>query len=57
MVPGARAGSEKLGPYNGKLTRFNQRLENKLSDKRMGFMFSLQTEENRKIGSKISPEF
>ena len=45
MVPGARAGSEKLGPYNGKLTRFNQRLENKLSDKRMGFMFSLQTEE------------
>lgn len=45
MVPGARAGSEKQGPYNGKLTRFNQRLENKLSDKRMGFMFSLLAEE------------
>lgn len=43
MVPGARG--EKQGPYNGKLTRFNQRLENKLSDKRMGFMFSLQAEE------------
>lgn len=45
MVPGARAGTEKQGPYNGKLTRFNQRLENKFSDKRMGFMFCLQAEE------------
>lgn len=45
MVPGAKPGSEKQGPYNGKLTRFNQRLENKLSDKRMGFMFSLQVDE------------
>ena len=47
MVPGARANTEKQGPYNGKLTRFNQRLENKLSDKRMGFMFSLNTEEKK----------
>ena len=45
MVPGAKAGTEKQGPYNGKLTRFNQRLENKFSDKRMGFMFCLQAEE------------
>lgn len=45
MVPGAKAGSEKQGPYFGKLTRFNQRLANKLSDKRMGFMFSLSAEE------------
>lgn len=43
MVAGAK--SEKQGPYYGKLTRFNQRLENKLSDKRMGFMFSLSAEE------------
>ena len=33
MVPGAKAGTEKQGPYFGKLTRFNQRLANKLSDK------------------------
>lgn len=45
MVPGAKAGTEKQGPYYGKLTRFNQRLANKLSDKRMGFMFSLSAEE------------
>lgn len=45
MVPGAKAGTEKQGPYFGKLTRFNQRLANKLSDKRMGFMFSLSAEE------------
>ena len=45
MVPGAKSGSEKQGPYFGKLTRFNQRLANKLSDKRMGFMFSLSAEE------------
>lgn len=45
MVPGAKSGTEKQGPYYGKLTRFNQRLANKLSDKRMGFMFSLSAEE------------
>ena len=45
MVPGAKSGSEKQGQYFGKLTRFNQRLANKLSDKRMGFMFSLSAEE------------
>lgn len=36
---------EKAGPFNGKLTRFNQRLENKMSDKRLGFMFSLTDDE------------
>ena len=45
MVPGAKAGSEKQGPFHGKLTRFIQRINNKLSDKRMGFMFSLSNEE------------
>ena len=43
MVPGKTG--EKQGPYFGKLTRFNQRLENKLQDKRMGFMFSISDEE------------
>ena len=45
MVPGAKAGTEKQGPFYGKLTRFIQRINNKLSDKRMGFMFSLSDEE------------
>ncbi|WP_277239881.1 ATP-binding protein [Merdimonas faecis] len=45
MVPGARG--DKAGPFNGKLTRFNQRLENKMSDKRVGFMFSLTDEEKK----------
>ena len=39
MVPGARGG-EKQGPFNGKLTRFIQRLETKQKDKRLNFMFS-----------------
>lgn len=45
MVPGVKPNTEKQGPYFGKLTRFNQRLANKLSDKRMGFMFGLTNEE------------
>lgn len=40
MVPGARAGTEKQGTYNGKLTRFIQRLQTKQNDKRLNFMFS-----------------
>jgi len=40
MVPGARVGTEKLGTYNGKLTRFIQRLQTKQNDKRLNFMFS-----------------
>lgn len=37
MVQGAR--SEKQGPFNGKLTRFIQRLNSKTSDKRLSFLF------------------
>lgn len=40
MVPGARG--EKQGPYNGKLTRFIQRLDTKQKDKRLNFMFSTE---------------
>lgn len=38
MVPGARG--EKMGDFNGKLSRMISRLENKISDRRLGFMFS-----------------
>ena len=40
MVPGARAGSEKQGDFFGKLARMISRLENKVSDRRLGFMFN-----------------
>lgn len=38
-IPGA-SGKDKNGEYNGKLTRFIQRLEAKASDKRLNFIFS-----------------
>lgn len=38
-VPGARAGTDKAGPFSGKLTRFILRLEAKINDRRLGFMF------------------
>jgi len=38
MVPGAR--SEKQGDFFGKLARMISRLENKISDRRLGFMFN-----------------
>lgn len=44
MVPGAKVGTEKQGPLNGKLTRFIQRLESKKSDKRLNFLFNESVE-------------
>lgn len=38
MVPGARG--EKQGPFHGTLTRFVQRLQSKIGDRRLGFLFS-----------------
>lgn len=43
MVAGARG--DKQGPFNGKLTRFIQRLEAKSQDKRLGFMFQISDDE------------
>ena len=40
MVAGAKAGTEKQGDFFGKLARMISRLENKISDRRLGFMFS-----------------
>lgn len=44
MVPGSN-GKEKQGPFNGKLTRFIQRLDAKSQDKRLGFLFQVSIEE------------
>lgn len=40
MVAGAKQGTEKQGDFFGKLSRMISRLENKISDRRLGFMFS-----------------
>lgn len=39
MVPGAKAGTEKQGPYFGKLSRLIGRLEAKRNDRRLAFLF------------------
>lgn len=39
------SGRPKQGTYHGKLTRFIQRLEAKKQDKRLGFLFGLETGE------------
>ena len=39
MVAGSRAGSEKQGPWFGKLTRFISRLDARTADRRYGFLF------------------
>lgn len=44
MVAGSTSAG-KQGPYNGKLTRFIQRLEAKCQDKRLGFLFQISEDE------------
>ncbi|EJF7710453.1 ATP-binding protein [Providencia sp. PROV230] len=39
QVDGAKAGTKKAGDFNGKLSRMISRLENKISDRRLGFLF------------------
>jgi uncharacterized protein len=39
-VEGARAGTEKQGPFYGKLTRLIARLRSRIEDRRNGFMFA-----------------
>lgn len=46
MQPGAKPGTEKAGDFNGKLSRFIARLENKISDKRLAFMMNPPPEVN-----------
>lgn len=44
MIPGARG--EKAGPLNGKLSNFISRLENKLNDRRLGFLLGREARQN-----------
>lgn len=45
MVPGARG--EKQGDFHGKLSRMIARLENKCTDRRLGFLFQIPDEANQ----------
>jgi uncharacterized protein len=44
MVAGAKANTEKQGDFHGKLSRMIARLENKLTDRRLGFLFKFPEE-------------
>ena len=44
MIPGAKAGTEKQGPFHGKLSRLVERLKNKQTDRRLGFLFQAPKE-------------
>jgi len=44
--PGARAGTDRKGEWNGKLTRFISRLRAKIEDRRYGFLFQPPGETN-----------
>ncbi len=46
MVPGAKAGTEKKGPFNGEFDRLLPRLISKVTDKRYGFLFQAPESEN-----------
>ncbi|HAR64122.1 MAG TPA: ATPase [Candidatus Margulisbacteria bacterium] len=46
MVPGAAAGKEKKGPFNGDFDRLLIRLDSKLNDRRYGFLFQAPATEN-----------
>jgi len=46
MVPGSN-NKDKQGPYHGKLTRLIGRLQNKQTDRRLGFLFSMPEEVNQ----------
>jgi DNA helicase HerA-like ATPase len=46
MQPGAKAGTEKKGDFNGQFSRLLVRLESKLSDRRYGFLFQAPADEH-----------
>jgi len=46
MVPGAKANTEKKGPFNGEFDRLIPRLNSKVTDKRYGFLFQAPVSAN-----------
>jgi energy-coupling factor transporter ATP-binding protein EcfA2 len=46
-IPGAKAGTEKNGPFNGDFSRLLVRLNSKITDKRYGFLFQTPDTENK----------
>lgn len=47
MIPGARAGTEKKGPFNGEFDRLVPRLASRTTDKRYGFLFQVPDAANK----------
>jgi len=45
-VPGAKANTEKNGPYHGQFDRLLARIQSKLDDRRYGFLFQAPSAEN-----------
>lgn len=45
-VPGAKANTEKNGPYHGQFDRLLARIQSKLDDRRYGFLFQASATEN-----------
>lgn len=46
-VPGAQAGKEKNGPFNGEFSRLLVRMASRLQDRRYGFLFNSPDKYNR----------
>ena len=44
MIPGSKTGTEKQGHFHGKLSRLVERLKNKQTDRRLGFLFQAPKE-------------
>jgi DNA helicase HerA-like ATPase len=44
MIPGSKNGTEKQGPFHGKLSRLVERLKNKQTDRRLGFLLQAPKE-------------
>lgn len=47
MVPGAKANTEKKGPFNGEFDRLIPRITSKVTDKRYGFLFQAPDSEHQ----------
>ncbi len=46
-IPGAQAGKEKNGPFNGEFSRLLVRMASRLQDRRYGFLFNSQDKYNQ----------
>lgn len=55
-VPGAQAGKEKNGPFNGEFSRLLVRMASRLQDRRYGFLFNSPEKYNQYISLSMIAE-